>query len=175
METESNGAGPATPTSTEPTYGPSHITPSTRFASAWRQMDEQVREFHAKFQHPYPPYVRMPMDERQLEFRLRLIHEEYGEVADAVQDILTHIRTAALYSPTPVEHLAKELADLLYVTVGTAVAFGIPINDVFAEVHRSNMTKDQGNLTDAGTFKPVKGPGYSEANLKRILQEKNAW
>lgn len=37
---------------------------------------------------------------------------------------------------------ADGLADLLYVTIGTAVAYDVPIARVFAEVHRSNMTKD---------------------------------
>lgn len=37
--------------------------------------------------------------------------------------------------------LADGLADLEYVTVGTATTFDIPLGAVFKEVHTSNMTK----------------------------------
>jgi predicted HAD superfamily Cof-like phosphohydrolase len=39
------------------------------------------------------------------------------------------------------QKVADGLADLEYVTVGTAVQLDIPAHEVLAEVHRSNMTK----------------------------------
>lgn len=60
--------------------------------------------------------------------RARLMLEELGETLIALRD------------GNRVE-LADGLADLVYVTVGTAITFGIPFNEVWREVHRSNMAK----------------------------------
>jgi len=64
----------------------------------------------------------------QIAFRVRLILEETAELL------------LALARRDTVE-VADALADLEYVVVGTAVQFGIPHDRVFAEVHRSNMSK----------------------------------
>jgi predicted HAD superfamily Cof-like phosphohydrolase len=60
------------------------------------------------------------------------------------------------------------LADILVVTYGTAVELGVDLEPIFAEVHRSNMSKDGGR--DAGG-KILKGPSYSPPDLRRVLRE----
>jgi predicted HAD superfamily Cof-like phosphohydrolase len=57
--------------------------------------------------------------------------------------------------------IAKEAADVIYVALGFFVDMGIPFGRVFAEVHRSNMTKDG----DTVGGKLTKGPGYEPADL----------
>lgn len=78
--------------------------------------------------------------------RYNLIAEETGEaleelknyrVAGLVDEYISGVPTADLRA------LAKELADVLYVVYGTADLFDIPLEAVFAEVHRSNMSKVQ--------------------------------
>ena len=61
--------------------------------------------------------------------------------------------------------LGDALADLMYVVLGTAVACGIEVAPLLAEVHRSNMTKI------VGEFKPVKGADYSPPDLLPLLQK----
>ena len=89
-----------------------------------------VTEFHDTFGLP----IRDPDDgstigtkeERRL--RAELIMEEAQEFVDACEfgDLVA---------------MADALADLLYVTYGAAITFGIPLDAVVSEVHRSNMTK----------------------------------
>lgn len=75
------------------------------------------------------------------ELRAMLIREEAAEVDEAL-----HTGTKA--------DLAKELADLLYVTLGTAVAFGINLGPIFARVHASNMNKiTNGTVNEHGKLK----------------------
>lgn len=72
---------------------------------------------------------------RGAESRFALIEEESNEALDELDRIANGSPLASL------EKLAKELADVLYVTYGTAEYFGIPLEQVFQEVHRSNLTK----------------------------------
>lgn len=88
--------------------------------------------------------------------RLRLMMEELGELAEA-------IHTGDLVQ------IADGLADLEYVTVGTAIAFGIPHEEVFREVHRSNMTKPA--LDEHNKGGKVSKEGYEPPQIATILEE----
>jgi predicted HAD superfamily Cof-like phosphohydrolase len=63
--------------------------------------------------------------------------------------------------------IADALADLLYVVIGTGLAYGLPIAEVFNEVHRSNMSKNRLNQHGKGG----KGNGFSPPNLEEILRK----
>lgn len=58
--------------------------------------------------------------------------------------------------------VADALADILYVVYGTAAEFGIPIDEIFAEVHKSNMSKlgEDGKPVYRGDGKVLKGPNF---------------
>lgn len=118
--------------------------------------EDMLREFHLKYGH-YIHYNRdadIPPEVKLL--RLKLMHEELGEVL------------AAILTDNYVE-IADGLADLIYVTVGTAISYGIPINKVFAEVQRSNMTKSMEKDTKSVKGKTLKGPDWSPPDIPKIL------
>jgi len=117
--------------------------------------DEQsmVEEFHAKFDilvQGSPTAV----GEDTKRLRIRLIQEEFDELKEA----MTEGNLAAL---------AKEMADLLYVVYGTAVSYGIDMEPVFREVHRSNLSKVGGYKREDGKW--VKPPTYSPADIESVL------
>jgi predicted HAD superfamily Cof-like phosphohydrolase len=119
--------------------------------------DEQamVEDFHRAFDiilNPFPTVV----DERTRELRVRLIQEEFDELKEAI---------AAEDLPS----IAKEMADLLYVVYGTAVSYGIDMEPVFREVHRSNISKVGGHKREDGKW--VKPATYSPARIEPILAE----
>ena len=62
---------------------------------------------------------------------------------------------------------ADAWADRAYVLFGDAVAAGLPAAELFAEVHRSNMTKE---LVADGTGKARKGAAYRPPELAAILE-----
>lgn len=64
--------------------------------------------------------------------------------------------------------LLDALADLTYVTAGTALAFDLPLPEAIEEVHRSNMTKVPSCGQDGGRVL-WKGTQYSPPKLKEIL------
>lgn len=131
-----------------------------------------VRYFHEAFDLPVVSHPSVPSDDR-VALRLRLIDEEYQEVRTELVNILEKLR----YGHTVDEpsrrlaDLAKELSDLIYVIQGTALEFGLPLNAVFAEVHRSNMSKlgADGKPVRRDDGKVLKGPNYREADILGIL------
>lgn len=117
------------------------------------QPQDMVAEFHRKFDIPIGERPWIPPDAtRQL--RVRLIQEEFAELQEAMtaQDLPA---------------VAKELADLLYVVYGTAVSYGVDMDPVFREVHRSNLSKVGGYKREDGKW--VKPPTYSPADVKPLL------
>jgi len=111
-----------------------------------------VREFHRKYKVPVGKLGHKLTAVRQM-LRVRLMTEELAEVIKAMQT-------------GDYENFAKELADLLYVVYGAADEAGIPIDSVFAEVHRSNMTKT--SAKDVGG-KVQKGPEYEPPDIEAAL------
>lgn len=67
--------------------------------------------------------------------------------------------------------IADALADSLYLLYGTAVAYGIDLEPVFAEIHRSNMTKDRPNPDKDVDAKALKGENYSPPDLESIIED----
>jgi len=114
-----------------------------------------VKEFHIKYGHFKSDIPKIPPIDTVV-LRRRLIREESGEFDHAA-------------SLGDLVEIADALADLLYVTFGSALAFGIPIEEVFAEVQRSNMNK----LTEKDEYgKTIKGPNWEPPKIKEILERK---
>jgi predicted HAD superfamily Cof-like phosphohydrolase len=117
--------------------------------------DEQsmVEEFHRKFDIAVQTTPKDLTDDTK-RLRIRLIQEEFDELKESMAG--GHLAA-----------VAKEMADLLYVVYGTAVSYGIDMEPVFAEVHRSNMSKVGGYKRDDGKW--VKPASYSPAQIQPIL------
>ena len=105
-----------------------------------------------------------------MDMRMELIEEEADEVARELPALLADGHSGYLDSADKAA-LTKELADLLYVTYGFAVTFGLPIDEVFERVHRSNMSKlgDDGKPIYREDGKVLKGPNYEKPNLEDLF------
>lgn len=88
--------------------------------------------------------------------RAKLIDEEANEA-------LVAIRTNGAK-----EEVAKELADIVYVTYGTALAYGIDLDQVIAEVHASNMSKLASGIQRRADGKILKGVSCREPDLSFV-------
>lgn len=127
------------------------------------KMQEQVREFHLVFGHPVEDKPTLPTEEiRRL--RIKLIQEEADEFEDAsnLGDIVD---------------VADALGDLLVVINGAALCWGIDLEPIFDEIHRSNMSKRNadGSVLRRSDGKILKGSLYTPPELARIiLQQQGA-
>lgn len=89
--------------------------------------------------------------------RMELILSEFIELIEALCD-------------SNEEETLDALADMQYVIVGTALTFGLPLEEAFEEVHRSNMTKTP-DANDHHEGCNGKGDSYSAPDIKRVLRE----
>ncbi|CAL9276585.1 hypothetical protein SUDANB5_05106 [Streptomyces sp. SudanB5_2050] len=72
----------------------------------------------------------------------------------------------------PLDRLAHELADVVYVAYGTALVHGIDLDEVIAEIHRSNMTKrgPDGRVSRRADGKVLKGDHYEAPDVAGVLR-----
>ena len=70
------------------------------------------------------------------------------------------------------KEVADALTDILYVTYGAGCAYGIDLDKCFKEVQRANMSKLglDGKPIYNEKGKVMKGPNYSEPNLKPFVK-----
>ena len=117
-----------------------------------------VREFHLAFGVEAPEAPTAHVDDALRTSRKALMEEELHELVDAMaaEDLL---------------EIADGLADLLYVVFGTGVAYGIPIDEIFEEVHSSNMSKlgADGKPIIGENGKRLRGPRYRPPNISPLL------
>jgi len=98
-------------------------------------------------------------DDKTVKLRYDLIKEELDELEEA-------IKTKNL------KEVADALTDILYVTYGAGCAYGIDLDKCFKEVQRANMSKlgKDGKPIYNEKGKVMKGPNYSEPNLKKFVE-----
>ena len=98
-------------------------------------------------------------DNKTMQLRYDLIKEELDELKQAMKD-------------KNLKEIADALTDILYVTYGAGFAYGIDLDKCFKEVQRANMSKlgKDGKPIFNEKGKVMKGPNYSEPNLKQFVE-----
>jgi len=126
---------------------------------------KDIKKFNKAFGLPMGIDITDPDNHEQLMLCFDLIKEEMKELFEEVKKVLMD---------TPdqnVANLLKELTDLQYVVTGFAVRFGLPIEQAFKEVHKSNMSKLNSSgkpiYNEAG--KVMKSDKYVAPDLGRLL------
>ena len=117
-----------------------------------------VKDFHIAFGQRVGEKPELP-DSNERMLRMKLLAEEMYEytVAENEHDLT---------------EIADALADIIYIACGTAVSYGIPLDKVYAEVHRSNMAK----LVDGKPLyredgKVMKPEGWTPPDVEGVLKK----
>lgn len=149
---------------------------------------KMVEEFHNTFGAPVLETPQIPSNDR-CELRVSLLQEELNELKEAIEN-------------NDLVEISDALSDLQYVLSGAILEFGLgnKFNELFEEVHRSNMSKACTSQQEAietllhykqkdgteGFYKEVDGKwlvyrngdnkvlksiNYSPANLSNIITE----
>jgi predicted HAD superfamily Cof-like phosphohydrolase len=93
-----------------------------------------------------------------LDFREDLMYEELVEFIDALREC-------------DMAKAAKELGDLLYAVIGSAVRPGIDGNAAFLIVHESNMSKVGPGMRVREDGKILKPPDYTEPDMAEAITD----
>ena len=119
---------------------------------------EDVKKFMVTFSQVVRTKPQFP-DDKTMQLRFDLIKEELNELEHAM-------KTKNL------KEIADALTDILYVTYGAGYAYGINLDKCFKEVQRANMSKlgNDGKPIYNEKGKVMKGPNYSEPNLKPLVE-----
>jgi len=147
---------------------------------------KMVEEFHNAFNAPILPTPQIPSKER-CDLRINLMQEELNEIKEAIEN-------------DDLVEAADGFGDLMVVLCGSIIEFGLgdEFNNIFDEIHRSNMSKACSTEEEAkmtlehykqkdgtegyykqvgdkwvtyrnGDDKVLKSVGYSPANIKGML------
>lgn len=128
-------------------------------------MFDKVLEFHKAFNLD----INSKKTQKLLQLRFDLHDEEHNEVANEFAN-LNEARTKDEIREAKI-CLTKEIADNIYVLLGTAVTFGLPIVEVFNATHESNMSKlgEDGKPVYREDGKVLKGPNYQIAKISQFF------
>lgn len=145
-------------------------------------MQEDIEKFMKACDQEVRKYPSLPSDEVR-DLRIKLMREELlgstkGYYGSADHGLIPNKSDELIQSMLDgdIVGIADGIADVLYVVIGTAAAYGIDIQLVFNEVQRSNMTKavwDEG--TQSWTTiknehgKVLKPDTFSPADLEPIV------
>lgn len=123
----------------------------------------RVRDFHIGYGVELPSRPLLPPAD-VLAIKKKLIDEEYAETTAE----FTQLTAAQAAGEAPdITQIVHELTDLLYVTYGAILAFGVDADAVFAEVHRANMEKLGGPVRADG--KQLKPPGWQPPDVAGVI------
>jgi len=162
----------------------------------------QVKDFMVTFGQDCPVKPTVPSQSTRI-LRVKLLLEEVFELAEAsgvnieffdgakvdLDKIQLHALNNADGSKVDLVGVADALADIDYVNLGAANAYGLNLEPFQTEVHRSNMTKlwkkEELEIATSSGYdvkpvgdrylvrrpdgKVVKSPSYEVADLKNVL------
>ncbi len=119
-----------------------------------------VNEFHETFKVGSAAKEPSLLSAEEAQLRYNLLREENDEYLEACQN-------------DDLIEIADALGDQLYIICGTILKHGLQekIEEVFDEIHRSNMSKldEKGQPIFREDGKVMKGKGYFRPNIKKIL------
>lgn len=129
-----------------------------------KEQVNSVKDFHDKFGQENGESPRLISKEDGV-LRYKLMKEENEEYLKAV-------------SEDDIVGVADALGDKLYILCGTILKHGMQniIEDVFAEIHASNMSKlgEDGKPILRHDGKILKGENYFKPNLKQFIPDEES-
>lgn len=133
------------------------------------ELTASVRRFMEAGGQEVNDYPAIPSQETT-ELRRNLLSEEYLEHVIAVNDFELARVTGEPLSDHHFIELADALADMVYVIAGTAITYGIDLDEALREVCRSNDTKFvNGQLIRREDGKILKPEGYEPPDLAAVI------
>ena len=127
----------------------------------FKEMLDKLVEFNEVYGIEYSKELVKHPTIKNHELRYELMREENKEFLEAIMN------------EDPVE-VADAVGDMLYILLGTILDLGLQykIEDIFNEIHRSNMSKlgEGGKPIYREDGKLLKGPNFTPPNLVQFIE-----
>ncbi len=130
---------------------------------------DMVKQFQDVFGDPNFNSPTLNISDRNKDLRITLLQEELDELKEATEN-------------NDLVEIADALADIQYLLFGTVLMYGMrdKFEQIFEEVHRSNMTKvgKNGEILKREDGKVIKPDTFEQPKIKEILEEnmpKGVW
>jgi len=138
------------------------------------KISDDMDKFHTALNIPILDRPQIPPKDRQI-LRAKLIVEEViDELLPAMGVTFDKKTGKAVMSKEPdLIQIADGIIDSIYVLSGCAKEYGIPLEECWDEVQRSNMSKEGGPVRHDG--KILKPDSYSPPDLEKIILDKKRW
>jgi predicted HAD superfamily Cof-like phosphohydrolase len=118
---------------------------------------DDLYEFHHAFEVPVQEAPQWPSEDR-IALRKKLLSEEFIELMNGIdkRDLV---------------NTAQELVDLIYVALGTALEFGLPVHHVWEAIHAANMAKlgPDGKPVKRADGKVIKPEGWQKPDIETAI------
>jgi len=115
-------------------------------------------EFHRACGYNHSPIPSVD-DRDRVTLWTNLLREEVGELLEALE-------SGNLVA------VADGIGDSLYVLFGMSLAFGIPIQEVFSEIHASNLSKIKRGTTWRPDGKVLRSDDYRKPDIRGIIERR---
>lgn len=147
----------------------------------------KVLEFHRTYNLPIgamPSTANLDTD--RVFLRDGFYIEEFTELMEAqgfapdavhlIQKAWEQAKLIGITGPPDIVGIADAIGDIGYFNEGTAIEYGIDLDDVFTEVHASNMSKlgEDGKPIFREDGKVMKGPNYFKPDIRAVLDDQEA-
>jgi phosphoribosyl-ATP pyrophosphohydrolase len=127
-----------------------------------------VRAWHVAMRLPGMQNVPCIPDGPSRALGAELVREEYSELIDALIEVERSQLDGRSSVDEMVGDLAKEALDLVWVVLGLLHRFGVPVDECWAELCRSNGSKSPAHVAESGKLE--KGPDYRPADMASIVR-----
>lgn len=153
------------------------INPIPRSAPSFRE--SLVRDFHKSFglSNDNPSNSLLPKT-----FWISFLLEEVLELAKSMgmnveilppdgSGIRKRLRVTQFSNHTDFEGVADATGDIEYVLHGINIMYGFPSDEIFAEIHKSNLSKKNpdGTFSRDSLGKVIKGPNYTKPDIASVF------
>lgn len=115
-----------------------------------------LEEFHSAcgYSHNTTPSLS---DEERIQLWTSLLREEVNELFQALSD-------------RQLASVADGIGDCLYVLFGMSLAFDLPIEDIFQEIHQSNLSKIADGTNWRADGKVLRSGNYRPPNIEAVIE-----
>lgn len=131
---------------------------------------EDVRDFHRACGLPDNDRPTLPTRD-EVRLRERLIREEVDDELAGALYVLGDESEPEEGRWAAMTAAADAIADSIYVLLGTAATFGLPMAEIWKRVHESNMAKVKDGVRRRADGKILKPEGWQPPDVEGAIKE----